>query len=72
MTAYINNILIYSETLEKHCEHVKTVLKRLREAELQVNIDKCKFHKKEMKFLRIIIKVNDVQIDSERFKAILK
>ena len=48
------------------------ILRRLREAELQVDINKCKFYKKETKFLRIIIKVNDIQIDSERFKAILK
>ena len=60
MTVYIDDILIYSETLEEHQEHVKTVLKRLREAELQVNIDKCKFYKKEMKFLRIIIEVDGV------------
>ena len=48
------------------------ILRKLREAELQVNINKCKFHKKKTKFLRIIIKVNSIQIDSERFKAILK
>ena len=47
MTVYINDILIYSETLEKHQKHIQTVLKRLKEAELQVNINKYKFHKKK-------------------------
>ena len=72
MTVYIDDILIYSETLEKHQKHIKIVLKRLKEAELQVDINKYKFYKKETKFLEIIIKVNDVQMNLERFKAILK
>ena len=48
------------------------VLGRLWKAGLQVDIDKCEFHKKEMKFLGIIIEVDGVQMDSERFKAILE
>ena len=43
------------------------ILKRLREAGLQVDINKYEFYKKKMKFLRIIIKINNVQIDSEMF-----
>ena len=72
MTVYIDDIFIYSETLREHQEYVKTVLRRLREAELQVNINKCEFYKKKMKFLKIIIEVNSIQIDFKRFKAILK
>jgi len=38
---YLNDILIYSKTRKKHRNHVKLVLRRLRKAELQINIWKC-------------------------------
>ncbi|KAI1002238.1 hypothetical protein K3495_g5966 [Podosphaera aphanis] len=39
-TAYIDGILIISESLEEHEKHVKKVLTRLMEARLQINIKK--------------------------------
>ncbi len=38
---YLDDIIIYSK---KHKQHVWLILNRLREADLQINIDKCKFH----------------------------
>ncbi len=52
---YLNDILIYSKTRKKHKDHVKLILSQLREAELQMNIWKCKFNVKETIFLEIII-----------------
>jgi len=43
---YLDDILIYSKMRKKHRDHVKLVLKQLREAELQMNIQKCKFNVK--------------------------
>jgi len=40
---YLNDILIYSKTLKEHRTYVKKVLNKLREADLQINIDKCEF-----------------------------
>ncbi len=52
---YLNDILIYSKTRKKHRNHVKLVLSRLREAELQINIQKCEFNVKKTVFLEIIV-----------------
>ncbi len=41
---YLNDIIIYSKILKKHKQHVWLILNRLREADLQININKCKFH----------------------------
>ena len=41
VTAYINNILGFSNTLQKHRKHVKTVLVRLQATGLQLDIEKC-------------------------------
>ncbi len=52
---YLNDILIYSKMRKKHRNHVKLVLSWLREAELQINIRKCKFNVEETVFLEVII-----------------
>ncbi len=52
---YLDNILIYSKMRKKHRNHVKLVLSRLREAELQMNIWKCKFDVEETVFLEVIV-----------------
>jgi len=41
---YLDDIIIYSKILKKHKRHVRLILNRLREADLQVDIDKCEFH----------------------------
>ena len=42
-TAYIDDILIYSNSRKEHTQHVRKVLERLRSAGLQVDIEKCEF-----------------------------
>jgi len=43
--AYLDDILIYSDSEEEHVEHVKWVMKRLLEAGLYLKPEKCDFHK---------------------------
>ncbi len=57
---YLNDILIYSKMRKKYRDHVKLVLSRLREAELQINIWKCKFNVEETVFLKIIVSELDL------------
>lgn len=71
-TAYIDDILIFSHSLEEHQEHVKKVLKRLSEAVLQIDIKKCEFHIKSIKFLGFIITAEGKKMDPAKFEAIDK
>ncbi len=57
---YLDDILIYSKTRKKYRDHVKLVLKWLREAELQMNIRKCKFNVEETVFLEVIVSEQDL------------
>ncbi len=41
---YLNDIIIYSKILKKHKWHVWLILNKLQKADLQININKCKFH----------------------------
>ena len=43
VTAYVDDILIFSKTLQEHRKHDKNVLGWIQTAGLQLNIDKCKF-----------------------------
>ena len=42
---YLDDILIYSKTLDEHVEHVRTVLKTLLKNDLYAKPKKCEFHK---------------------------
>ena len=43
MDVYLDDILIYSDTLEEHVEHVKTIIDILKREKLYLNADKLKF-----------------------------
>ncbi|XP_075768775.1 uncharacterized protein LOC142821515 isoform X2 [Pelodiscus sinensis] len=49
--AYIDDIVIFSESWEKHLEHVTSVLRALREAGLTANPKKCQFGRAEVSYL---------------------
>ncbi len=68
---YLDDILIYSKMRKKHKDHIKLVLCRLREAELQMNIQKCKFNVEETVFLKVIISELDLRINSSKVTVIV-
>jgi hypothetical protein len=59
-TAYLDDILIYSNSLKEHEKHVRQVLERLREFGLQADIAKCEFHVQEVKYLGLIVGTNGI------------
>jgi hypothetical protein len=40
---YLDNIIIFSKDTEKHGKHIGIVLEKLKDAELSLNKNKCKF-----------------------------
>ena len=54
-TAYLDNILIYSDTEKEHIRHVDWVLAQLQKTGIQVDIEKCVFRTQEVKYLSLII-----------------
>ena len=44
MSAYLDNVLIFSNTLEEHIKHVRKVRTKLRDIGLIVDIDKSEFY----------------------------
>ncbi len=57
---YLNDILIYSKTLKEHRTNMKEVLDKLREVNLQIDIDKYEFKIQKISFLKLLIFINDL------------
>jgi transposase InsO family protein len=72
IVAYLDDLVIYSDNLKEHQEHVRKVLQRLREIGLQADIDKCEFHVPETKFLGMIIGRDGIRMDPAKIKAIVE
>ncbi len=68
---YLDDILIYSKTQQEHKQHVKMILAHLQEADLQVNIWKCKFNVEETIFLKVIVSEQDLHMNSIKVKVIV-
>lgn len=71
-TAYIDDILIYSSgTREDHSAKVGRVLEKLRAAGLQLDLSKCEFEARKIKYLGYIIEVGKgISMDPEKVEAI--
>ena len=69
-TAYMDDILIYSNSLEEHRRHVREVLQRLIHAGLQVDISKCEFHTQEVKYLGLILTPQGIRMDPSKVACV--
>jgi len=65
-TAFLDDILIYSDNLKKHREHVTAVMTSLKAAGLYLKVEKCEFHKEEVNYLGLIVAVNGIRMDPEK------
>jgi hypothetical protein len=70
VVVYIDDILIYSKTLEEHQVLVKEVLKRLQENNLYAKPEKCDFHKSEIEFLGFAISGDGIAANKKKLQAI--
>ncbi|KAI3220470.1 hypothetical protein DTO012A9_10171 [Penicillium roqueforti] len=68
--AFVDDIMIYSETLEEHKKHVREVLERLQRAGLQVALSKCEFSVQKTKFLGFIVSTDGIAVDPEKIAVI--
>ncbi len=70
-TAYLNDILIYFNNELEHEIHVKLILRKLQEADLQMNIIKCKFHVTQVLYLKLIIIIEEIKMNSSKINIIV-
>ncbi|XP_051515080.1 uncharacterized protein LOC127418541 [Myxocyprinus asiaticus] len=69
---YIDDVLIYSSSLDEHIQHVGVVLNRLIQHQLYAKMEKCEFHQSTISFLGYVISSEGVSMDSSKVQAILQ
>ena len=67
---YLDDVLIFSDTLEEHVGHVKQVLSRLRKYGLTCKLKKCEFHSTSLSFLGFVISPDGISMEPDRVAAI--
>lgn len=70
VTVYLDDILIYSKTIEKHEVHIKKVLDKLREHKLVAKQNKCEFYYSQIKFLGYVIGEGGIKTDPDKIESV--
>jgi len=68
--AYLDDILVFSQTLEEHRCHVQAILTRVRDTGLTLKVSKCEFHTTESKYLGYVISPKGLRMDEEKIRTI--
>jgi len=67
---YLDDILIYSNNMSEHHQHVKEVLKYFHKAGLYVKVEKCKFHSESVEYLGYILSPSGLTMSNNKIKII--
>jgi hypothetical protein len=67
---YLDNILIFTKDLDKHCKLVRQVLEVFRSNNLSLKIEKCKFEKTQVKYLGLIVGDSETHMDPAKVSAV--
>ena len=72
MAAFIDNMIVGTETEEGYDEIVAEVIRRLEENDLYAKLEKCKWKIREVEFLGVVIGLEEIKIEEEKVKGILE
>ncbi len=67
---YLDDILIFSDSLQEHIDHIQQVLKKLLENHLFVKLEKCEFHVSQVSFLGYVVSQEGIQMEPRKVSAI--
>jgi hypothetical protein len=71
VVVFIDDILIFSKTMEEHEEHLRLVLEKLRSNQLYAKFSKCEFWLTEVALLGHVISAGGVSVDLGKVKDVL-
>ena len=72
VAVFIDDVIVGTETEERHDELVVEVVKRLEENDLYVKPEKCKWKVREVEFLGVIIGPEGIRMEKEKVKGVLE
>ena len=67
---YIDDLIIFSKSVDEHLVHLEEVFKRLREANIKLNPKKCNFVKQKVEYLSHVITPKGVEPDLSKIRVV--
>jgi len=67
---YLDDVLIYSNTVQEHRKNVSNILEAIRKSGMKVKLSKCEFHQSETEYRGFIIGQEGVKTDPIKTQAI--
>ena len=71
VAAFVDDILVGTETEERHDEIVEEILRRLEENNLYIKLEKCVWKAKKIGFLGVVIGPNGIEMEKEKVEEVL-
>jgi hypothetical protein len=69
---YLDNILIFTNTLEEHCHISQIVMEHLCKYKLYLQHNKCEFEKMHIEYLSVIISHNHIKMDPVKITGVVE
>ena len=66
VVVFIDDILVYSKSMEEHVYHLRTVLQTLKENQPYAKFSKCDFRTESVSFLSHVVTNDGIQVDSRK------
>jgi len=71
VAAFVDDVLVGTETEEGHDEIVEEILRRLEENDLYIKPEKCVWKARKIGFLGVIIGPNGIEMEAEKVDGVL-
>ena len=71
MIVFIDDILVYSKSVDEHALHLQIVLQILRDKQLYAKFSKCEFWLNEVIFLGHVVSGDGIFVDPRKVEAIV-
>jgi len=71
VAVFVDNVLVGTETEEEHDEIVEEILRRLKENNLYIKLEKSVWKARKIGFLRVIIGPNGIEMEAEKVEGVL-
>jgi hypothetical protein len=69
---FVDDILIYSKSLEEHIQHLQEVFMILKDNKFLLKLSKCSFAQQSLEFLGHIISAQGVSTDPTKIQAVVE
>ena len=70
LLVYLDDIIVYSDTIGDHLKWLEWVFQKLREHGLKIEVEKCQFFQSRVKYLGHVVSAEGVATDPEKTEAV--